>query len=96
MPSQPTRYESSNGYMSENRSDASAPEPIENPPIAITLDDIAAANQLSLACPICAGPVEAYANQRALAPIVCNACGTLYHLACWEQNGANVRSSAAT
>ena len=77
----------SNGYMSENRVDPSAPEPIENPPISITLDDISEANQLSLACPICASPVEAYSTQRALAPVVCTDCGTLYHLTCWEQNG---------
>lgn len=78
---------SPNGHMSDNRNGASMPEPIENPPISITLDDVSAANQLSLACPICASPVEAYANQRALAPVVCTSCGTLYHLACWEQNG---------
>jgi hypothetical protein len=59
----------------------------ENAPIRITDQDIAEANQLSLHCPICAGPVEAHAEEPALEPVVCTKCGTLYHRACWEQNG---------
>jgi hypothetical protein len=55
--------------------------------IRITEDDIAEANQLSLHCPICAGAVERHAVDGAMAPIYCSDCETLYHLACWEQNG---------
>lgn len=59
----------------------------ELPPIEITSDDIQKANQLSLHCPICAGPVERFAQERELVPVLCVECGTLYHRACWEQNG---------
>lgn len=59
----------------------------ELPGIQITEDDIKQANQLSLHCPICAGPVERYIEERALTPVICTQCGTLYHQACWEQNG---------
>lgn len=59
----------------------------ENPPIQITTDDIREANQLSLHCPMCAGAVERNVEDPALQPVVCANCGTLYHKACWEQNG---------
>lgn len=59
----------------------------ELPPIQITFDDIAEANQLSLHCPICSNPVERHAEVRELVPVVCRGCGTLYHRACWEQGG---------
>ena len=59
----------------------------ELPPIEITSKDIQEANQLSLHCPICAGPVENYVTDVDLTPVVCSSCGTLYHKACWEQNG---------
>lgn len=59
----------------------------ELPPIQITDDDIREANQLSLHCPICAGPVEKFVNEADLRPVVCDKCGTLYHQACWQQNG---------
>ena len=59
----------------------------EEPLIQITPDDISQANQLSLNCPICAGPVENHVESAPLTPIVCAHCGTLYHQACWEQNG---------
>lgn len=59
----------------------------ELPPIQITSEDISEANQLSLHCPICAGPVEKNVADRALTPVICAECGTLYHRACWEQNG---------
>lgn len=59
----------------------------ENPMIQITVDDIKEANQLSLHCPICANPVEANPTERALVPVVCAKCGTLYHKVCWEQAG---------
>jgi hypothetical protein len=59
----------------------------ELPPITITNDDIKAANQLSLHCPICANPVENHARDGALQPVVCAQCGTLYHKVCWEQTG---------
>ena len=55
--------------------------------IRITADDIAAANQLSLHCPICASAVEKYSNGEDTAPVYCVACETLYHYACWHQNG---------
>ena len=55
--------------------------------LRITEQDIVDANQLSLACPICAGPVENSPAERQLAPVVCDDCGTLYHHACWHQNG---------
>ncbi|MDT8306377.1 MAG: RING finger protein [Anaerolineae bacterium] len=57
--------------------------------IRITPEDIAAANQLSLHCPICAGTVEKNVRQRDESPVYCTACETLYHQACWEQNGAH-------
>lgn len=59
----------------------------ELPPIQITSDDIRKANQLSLHCPICAGPVEKNVKEAELTPVLCTKCGTLYHRACWEQNG---------
>ena len=55
--------------------------------IRITAEDIASANQLSLHCPICAGAVEKYVENEATAPVYCGACETLYHHACWHQNG---------
>ena len=59
----------------------------ENEFLRITEDDISKANQLSLACPICAGPVESGTSQRELAPVVCTDCNTLYHHHCWGNNG---------
>ncbi len=59
----------------------------EMPPISITEEDIREANQLSLHCPICANPVEKFAEEPDLAPVVCAKCGTLYHKACREQGG---------
>lgn len=64
-----------------------AMEEQELPPIQITFDDIQKANQLSLHCPICAGPVERNVNEVELTPVICTKCGTLYHKACWQQNG---------
>lgn len=55
--------------------------------ITITTDDVSRANQLSLHCPICAGPVEKHVTDDALRPVVCTRCDTLYHRACWEGNG---------
>lgn len=60
----------------------------ENPFVRITLDDVTEANQLSLSCPICANPVERFANDPGLRPVECISCGALYHKACWEQAGA--------
>lgn len=59
----------------------------ELPPITITNNDIQAANQLSLHCPICANPVEKFVDDRNLQPVVCAKCGTLYHKTCWQQSG---------
>lgn len=59
----------------------------EAPPIRITSDDIQQANQLSLQCPICGNAVENHTDGASLVPVVCDACGTLYHQACWEQSG---------
>lgn len=59
----------------------------QDPLITITETDIQEANQLSLHCPICAGPVENHVADPALTPVVCTKCGTLYHHACWGQNG---------
>ncbi len=59
----------------------------ENALIRITADDIKEANQLSLHCPICAGPVENNVDEPELQPVLCGKCGTLYHRACWEGNG---------
>lgn len=56
--------------------------------IRVTLDDIAEANQLSLNCPICAGAVEQHAPRGEMRAVYCASCETLYHQACWEQNGA--------
>jgi hypothetical protein len=56
-------------------------------PITITQDDISEANRLSLHCPICAGAVEQHVDGAAVRPVVCTSCGTLYHRACWDQNG---------
>jgi hypothetical protein len=56
-------------------------------PLTITNNDIQAANQLSLHCPICANPVEKFVDDRALQPVLCAKCGTLYHKICWEQGG---------
>lgn len=58
----------------------------ENGVLRITDNDVQEANQLSLACPICAGPVEKHIEEAELAPVVCVKCGTLYHRACWERN----------
>lgn len=55
--------------------------------IRITPEDIAEANQLSLNCPICAGAVEKHTGRAEAAPVFCVECETLYHYACWEQNG---------
>lgn len=55
--------------------------------LRITDADINEANQLSYACPICAGPVENSPAEAELSPVVCIDCDTLYHRACWEQNG---------
>lgn len=60
---------------------------VEEDPIQITEEDIAEANRLSLNCPICAGAVENNVAESALAPVVCAHCQTLYHRACWEENG---------
>jgi hypothetical protein len=57
--------------------------------IRITAYDISEANQLSLHCPICAGAVEQHAPRPELVAVYCDACETLYHRACWEQNGAS-------
>jgi Prokaryotic RING finger family 1 len=59
----------------------------EMPPLTITNNDIQAANELSLHCPICANPVEKFVDGADLRPVVCAKCGTLYHKACWEQGG---------
>ena len=55
--------------------------------IRISAEDILEANRLSLNCPICAGAVERNAARREMAAAYCTSCETLYHLACWEQNG---------
>lgn len=55
--------------------------------LRITADDIAEANRLSLNCPICAGAVEKHTRAAGMAPVFCTECQTLYHEACWEQNG---------
>ena len=57
------------------------------PPLTITDNDIQAANQLSLHCPICANPVEKFVEDVDLRPVLCAKCGTLYHKVCWEQGG---------
>ena len=59
----------------------------EMPPLTITNNDIQAANELSLHCPICANPVEKFVDDADLQPVVCAKCGTLYHKACWQQGG---------
>ena len=59
----------------------------ENPPIQITEHDIQVANKLSEHCPICASAVEANVTHDSLIPVVCEACGTLYHKSCWGQGG---------
>jgi hypothetical protein len=56
--------------------------------VRVTAEDISAANQLSLSCPICAGAVERHAADSALAPVFCLHCQTLYHQTCWDQNGS--------
>lgn len=55
--------------------------------ITISAQDIAEANQLSLHCPICAGAVEQNASRPEMVAVYCTSCETLYHRACWEQNG---------
>ncbi|MFW6042652.1 MAG: RING finger protein [Chloroflexota bacterium] len=55
--------------------------------IRITAEDIDEANRLSLHCPICASAVERHTRNAEMAPVYCSECETLYHLACWEQNG---------
>lgn len=62
-------------------------DPQEYPLLRISESDIAAANQLSLSCPICGNAVENHTDGAALVPVVCDKCGTLYHRACWEQSG---------
>lgn len=57
--------------------------------IRITPEDIAQANQLSLHCPICGGAVEKNVGGRDESPVYCTDCETLYHHACWEQNGSH-------
>lgn len=57
--------------------------------ISISAQDIAEANQLSLHCPICAGAVEKNAPRQELVAVYCTSCETLYHRACWEQNGGS-------
>ena len=57
------------------------------PSLTITDNDIEAANQLSLHCPICANPVEKFVEDTDLRPVLCAKCGTLYHKVCWEQGG---------
>lgn len=57
--------------------------------IKITAQDVSEANQLSLHCPICAGAVEQHAPRQELVAVYCTDCETLYHKACWEQNGAS-------
>jgi hypothetical protein len=59
----------------------------ERPLIHISAEDITEANRLSLNCPICAGGVENNIAEDALTPVVCAKCETLYHQACWQQNG---------
>lgn len=59
----------------------------ELPFIHISDTDITEANQLSLHCPFCANPVEDNVAEPELWPVVCAACGTLYHEACWTQSG---------
>ncbi len=59
----------------------------EGEPIKITPDDIEEANRLSLGCPICASAVQDNVDARALKPVICSNCQTLYHSTCWEQNG---------
>lgn len=61
----------------------------EEQPITITLEDIDEANRLSLHCPICAGPVEQHSGGHSFRPVICTDCGTLYHEACWQQNGGS-------
>ena len=56
--------------------------------IRITPEDISEANQLSLNCPICAGAVEQNASRHEMDAVYCTSCETLYHKACWNQNGA--------
>ena len=56
-------------------------------PIRITAEDVVEANRLSLHCPICADAVEEHVDEERMAPVYCSACETLYHRACWEQNG---------
>ena len=55
--------------------------------LRITDSDVEEANQLSLACPICVGAVENGAGSHDREPVVCDDCDTLYHRACWDQNG---------
>lgn len=61
---------------------------VEGEPIKITLDDVEEANQLSLACPMCAGPVYRAFDEAAMAPVECASCETAYHKACWDSVGA--------
>lgn len=55
--------------------------------LRITDSDVEEANQLSLACPICVGAVENGTESFDRQPVVCDDCDTLYHRACWDQNG---------
>jgi len=55
--------------------------------IRITSRDISEANQLSLNCPICASAVEQNSARQEMTAVYCTSCETLYHQACWHQNG---------
>lgn len=55
--------------------------------IRITPEDVSEANQLSLHCPICASAVEQHTSREEMVAVFCTACETLYHRACWDQNG---------
>lgn len=57
--------------------------------IHITLEDVREANRLSLNCPICAAAVERNVGNPEMRAVYCTSCETLYHRACWEQNGGD-------
>ena len=59
----------------------------ENTVLRITEEDIAEANRLSMHCPICAGPVDRFADSADEEPVTCAQCGTFYHKLCWQNNG---------
>lgn len=56
--------------------------------IRITPEDVSEANRLSLHCPICAGAVEKHVSRHEMVAVYCTDCETLYHQACWNQNGS--------